>query len=1163
MSSTWKSSKILDESRSSGFALSASFISSDYAIESGVIHAPSSGSASPTQVQRPFDAGSQIGAGSEALDGGYAVLSETQNFTVANLNTLANQLTDGYWNYVNREYRSFDIAPGGTITANITALTTEGQQFAQWALEAWTAVSGINFSYTSGAANIAFDDSDSGAYSSSQTDSNHNILSSFVNVSVDWIAGEFTKDTYSLQTYIHEIGHAIGLGHAGDYNGSATYGVHNKFTFDSWQTSVMSYFSQYENTDLTADFAYLLTPMAADVIAIRNLYGTVAIRDGDNNYAFDDSIFANSVARTIVDTGGTDTLDYSAYSVSQVLDLRDGFYSDVAGIKWGVVETLQGNLGISVGTIIENAYSGSGDDKLIGNSANNYLKGGGGTDTAVFTGAFANYTVTYNSGDNTYTVTALSGTDGTDTLFDVEKIKFSDGVRDLSHPPTVAHPIDDQAGSTNQAFNFQFAANTFEDIDSGDVLTYSATQNNGSALPAWLHFDAATRTFSGTPTNGDVGTVVVKVTASDGTWTVSDVFNIAIGNSNHVPTVANPISNQSATEDQAFDFTFAANVFNDADGDTLTYTATLDDGTTLPSWLHFDAATRTFTGTPLNDNVGTISVKVTASDGFASVTNTFSLIVANSNDAPTLENPIDNQNTTAGEDFNFTFAANVFDDVDANDILTYSATLADGSELPSWLEFDAATRTFSGTPASGDVGTVSVKVTASDGLESVSDTFNIVIKAENHPPIVANPIANQAATEDLDFDFTFDADVFSDTDGDTLTYSATLEGGGELPSWLEFDAATRTFSGRPANGDVGPINVKVTASDGKLTVSDVFVITVANTNDAPTLDHPIDDQTATRGEEFTFTFAANVFGDVDAGDTLTYSAALEDGGDLPPWLEFDAATRTFSGTPDNSVVGPISVRVTASDGDDAKVSDVFEIAVQGDDNHAPTDLNLDNNSVWENSEGGTLVGNLSATDPDSGDSLTYSIVDPSGNFVIDGTSLEVADGATLDYEGIQHYTVTIRATDEGGLFVEQDFVIDIGDLVTVINGHKYGETLVGTIGQDRIRGFGGNDKLRGLAGSDTLDGGKNNDQMTGGGGVDTFVFGKKYGTDKIIDFDTDALTHDKIDLSNAVGINNFRDLVRNHAEGFRGNLFIDADDGSTLVLMRTAERDLDSSMFVF
>ncbi len=67
-----------------------------------------------------------------------------------------------------------------------------------------------------------------------------------------------------------------------------------------------------------------------------------------------------------------------------------------------------------------------------------------------------------------------------------------------------------------------------------------------------------------------------------------------------------------------------------------------------------------------------------------------------------------------------------------------------------------------------------------------------------------------------------------------------------LPAWLSFDAATRTFSGTPANADVGPVTITVRATDGSAAfVEDQFVLTVANANDAPTVATPIADQSAT------------------------------------------------------------------------------------------------------------------------------------------------------------------------------------------------------------------------------------------------------------------------------------------------------------------------------
>ena len=90
----------------------------------------------------------------------------------------------------------------------------------------------------------------------------------------------------------------------------------------------------------------------------------------------------------------------------------------------------------------------------------------------------------------------------------------------------VANAIPDQAATVGTAFSYQFPATTFNDTDGTDTLTYSAKQADDSALPTWLTFTDTTRTFSGNPTAA--GTVSVKVTASDGTASVSDEFDITV-----------------------------------------------------------------------------------------------------------------------------------------------------------------------------------------------------------------------------------------------------------------------------------------------------------------------------------------------------------------------------------------------------------------------------------------------------------------------------------------------------------------------------------------------------------------------------------------------------------------------------------------------------------
>ncbi|MYH93963.1 MAG: hypothetical protein F4126_09605, partial [Acidimicrobiaceae bacterium] len=108
------------------------------------------------------------------------------------------------------------------------------------------------------------------------------------------------------------------------------------------------------------------------------------------------------------------------------------------------------------------------------------------------------------------------------------------------------------------------------------------------------------------------------------------------------------------------------------------------------------------------------------------------------NAAPTVDNPIPDQSATAGEAFSYAFPANAFSDPEGG-TLTYTAAKGDGAALPPWLAFTPSLRIFSGTPGSGDAGTVSVKVTATDsGSLSAEDTFDVTVSAP--PPVT--PVAS-------------------------------------------------------------------------------------------------------------------------------------------------------------------------------------------------------------------------------------------------------------------------------------------------------------------------------------------------------------------------------------------------------------------------------------
>ena len=202
---------------------------------------------------------------------------------------IVDYLTDGFWLQQGESRRKFDVQPGGTLTANIAALTLEGQQLATWALEAWSDVTGINFSFiTTADADITFDDNEPGAFSTSSVIDGV-ISSSHVNVSTTWLEDSGVgMDSYSFQAYIHEIGHALGLGHPGPYNGDFPDFLTETVSFhDSWQTSVMSYIDQSKNLFTPGSYAHVVTPMIADIMAIHTLYGAPdSVNSGNTRYGY-------------------------------------------------------------------------------------------------------------------------------------------------------------------------------------------------------------------------------------------------------------------------------------------------------------------------------------------------------------------------------------------------------------------------------------------------------------------------------------------------------------------------------------------------------------------------------------------------------------------------------------------------------------------------------------------------------------------------------------------------------------------------------------------------------------------------------------------------------------------------------------------------------------
>lgn len=179
--------------------------------------------------------------------------------------------------------------------------------------------------------------------------------------------------------------------------------------------------------------------------------------------------------------------------------------------------------------------------------------------------------------------------------------------------PVLVGPVPSLQASVGSNFNFVLSPNIFFDPDAGDSVNYSVFKKDGTPLPAWLHFDSSTRTFSGAPDVTDFGSQQLILWGNDKYGARAGTYITLTVASNQIPILNTPLQDQILARSETFNFVVPSTTFIDADvGDTLKYSATQLDGSSLPSWLIFDPTTRTFSGTPTD--FGVVSVRVFATD---------------------------------------------------------------------------------------------------------------------------------------------------------------------------------------------------------------------------------------------------------------------------------------------------------------------------------------------------------------------------------------------------------------------------------------------------------------------------------------------------------------------------------------------------------------------
>ncbi len=316
---------------------------------------------------------------------------------------------------------SFKGNGNGIVAMNADQMFWTGE-----ALKTWEAVADIVFVYdASGNGQIAFGTEDLGEDTAGEKSGQ---VGDKVNVSLNNNTKVTTDDptllnptrgSYGFHTLIHEIGHALGLKHPGNYNGAdgTADPPYLNPSNDSWKYSVMSYNgnggngTQYFGTNVAPE-----TPMLYDMIAIANLYDrNLNYNSGDNVYSWNtnDAFFA-----TLWDMGGTDYISAATQVNGVEINLNPGSYSSIGPSSDGSTNPARGNLGIGFSwvenfysyTWIENAIGSLNRDTIEGNILSNQLYGLEGDDYIDgYSSSVANYT--YSDGKD-----SLYGAAGVDLL---------------------------------------------------------------------------------------------------------------------------------------------------------------------------------------------------------------------------------------------------------------------------------------------------------------------------------------------------------------------------------------------------------------------------------------------------------------------------------------------------------------------------------------------------------------------------------------------------------------------------------------------------------------------------------------------------------------------------------------------------------------------------